>query len=125
MKRVVATILLGFFMVTVGPFSALAFYDIQRHWAKNTIDHLASRGVVAGKSNEVFAPEMAVNRAEFATLMVNSLDLDEEALSLQKGTSSFKDVPPNFWTIIFISVCPLFITHFEFFPLLLLKFLPG
>lgn len=104
MRRLVALVL-GMFLVMTSPLSALAFFDTQGHWADNTIRHLAARDIVHGKSEEVFAPDQAVTRAEFATLLTNGLDWGEETHSLQNGSSSFRDIDSGFWAKGSLELC--------------------
>ncbi|MCR8630571.1 glycoside hydrolase family 2 TIM barrel-domain containing protein [Paenibacillus radicis (ex Xue et al. 2023)] len=55
-------------------------------WAKKQIEVLASKGIVQGTSDHLFAPEEQVSRADFLLLLVRTLEL--------KGTlgSTFADV---------------------------------
>ncbi|HEX9059279.1 MAG TPA: S-layer homology domain-containing protein, partial [Clostridia bacterium] len=69
------------------------FDDVNSHWAKKYIETLASKYIVNGTDNGVFNPDGKVTRAEFATILVNALDI-------QAGTDSaqtFGDVPVNAW----------------------------
>jgi lactocepin len=66
------------------------FKDIKTHWAKDEIEVLASREVVKGKTNDVFAHGESVTRAQFAVLVARALNLPTDGY---KGT--FKDVPAN------------------------------
>jgi len=95
--RKIAVLVLGIFLVTTNPGAAWAFFDTQGHWAGVNIDHLTARGIIHGRSGEIFDPEAAVTRAEFAALLVNCLGLEDQARSLQKGASSFVDVGWGFW----------------------------
>ncbi len=96
---------LGIFLVVASPLPALAFFDTQGHWAGNTIKHLTARTIVHGKSAEIFAPDLPVTRAEFATLLTNGLDLEAETRSLQKGSSSFSDISTGFWAKGSLELC--------------------
>lgn len=68
------------------------FSDIQKHWGKDAIEVLASRGVVSGVDLDHFQPERFVTRAEFAALMLKAFHLDQE-----KHPSPFQDVPSTAW----------------------------
>ena len=105
MRRRLIALVLGVFLVLASPLSALAFFDTQGHWAGTTIRHLAAREVVRGKSAEVFAPNLPVTRAEFATLLTGGLDLEEETRSLQQGSSSFSDIASGFWAQGSLELC--------------------
>lgn len=62
-------------------------------WAKNSIEKLAGAGMVAGVGENRFAPARPVTRAEFASMLVNALNLPVKAGS----TGSFKDVRAGAW----------------------------
>ena len=64
------------------------FTDTNGHWAKKEIEALASRLITSGKTDDTFAPEQKLTRAEFAVLLVRALQIPLEEF---KGT--FKDVP--------------------------------
>jgi hypothetical protein len=44
---------------------APTFTDTAKHWAKDNIDFVASRGLISGTSATAFAPDTAINRADF------------------------------------------------------------
>jgi hypothetical protein len=70
------------------------FKDLDKHWAKEDIEFLASKGIINGKSKEMFNPDGKITRAEFTALIVRLFDLK------QKNTSfniSFKDVNNTDW----------------------------
>ncbi len=54
------------------------FSDIESHWASEAICQLAADGIVKGYPDGTFKPQRNVTRAEFATLLVNSLGLDKQ-----------------------------------------------
>ncbi|MBP2001505.1 2',3'-cyclic-nucleotide 2'-phosphodiesterase [Paenibacillus shirakamiensis] len=77
---------------TPQPPKSPVFKDVAAtHWAFTFITDLASKNIVKGKTETTFEPESTVTRAEFATLLVNALELKA------KGKSVFKDVPSNSW----------------------------
>ena len=61
------------------------------HWAKADVELLASKLVIKGVSDHSFAPNSPITRAEFATLLVRALGLNEEV------STKFSDVPANSW----------------------------
>lgn len=67
------------------------FKDIKTHWAKDEIEVLASREIIKGKTDELFAHGESVTRAQFAVLVARALNLPT---SEYKGT--FKDVPASY-----------------------------
>jgi hypothetical protein len=69
-------------------FNDKTFKDIHQHWAKREIESLASKWVIHGKTDDTFAPEQKLTRAEFAVLLVRAMQIRTEEY---KGI--FKDVP--------------------------------
>ncbi|WP_054971902.1 S-layer homology domain-containing protein [Paenibacillus sp. A3] len=68
------------------------FQDTAGHWAQADVELLASKLVVQGTSEEHFAPDKDVTRAEFASLLVRSL-----GLPLSEMAAPFKDVQAGDW----------------------------
>lgn len=69
------------------------FADTQKHWAEADIALLSSKLIVQGVDAGRFAPDQAVNRAEFAAMLTR-------ALGLAKGkanSNAFTDVRPEAW----------------------------
>ncbi|MBT2661732.1 S8 family serine peptidase [Bacillus sp. ISL-45] len=64
------------------------FKDVTTHWAKDEIEVLASREIIKGKTDELFAHGESVTRAQFAVLVARALNLPTAEY---QGT--FKDVP--------------------------------
>ncbi|MGM0884303.1 MAG: S-layer homology domain-containing protein [Bacillota bacterium] len=73
---------------------AVSFTDTTTHWAKEDITKLASKLIAEGMSDNMFAPERDITRAEFAALVVRSLGLDAVG-----STSAFSDVALNKWYV--------------------------
>ncbi|OXM87050.1 S-layer homology domain-containing protein [Paenibacillus rigui] len=55
-------------------------------WAVEAIDTLASKGIIQGTSDKMFAPDKRISRADVVLLLVRALDLKSEF------TSNFSDV---------------------------------
>ncbi|OBZ09180.1 S-layer homology domain-containing protein [Bacillus sp. FJAT-26390] len=68
------------------------FHDISQHWAKADIELLASKLVINGVTDNTFAPNSNITRAEFAALLVRSLGLASDASS-----AAFTDVKSSDW----------------------------
>jgi len=64
-----------------------SFNDLENHWAKNEIEILAGRGIIAGMGDNSFMPEEKITRAQFATMLFNLLELNEKSY-----TGRFVDV---------------------------------
>lgn len=67
------------------------FKDVIGHSAEESIKALTERGIISGMSEDVFAPDKTMTRAELATIIVRALGLPV------KNQSSFMDVPSNAW----------------------------
>ena len=72
-----------------------SFTDLQGHWARGDIEMLANKLVVRGKTEHQFVPDAMITRAEFASLLVRALGLEEESPEL--GASRFTDVLAANW----------------------------
>lgn len=66
------------------------FKDTNQHWAKKEIHSLASKLITSGKTEELFAPEQKLTRAEFAVLLVRAMQVP-----LKEYEGIFKDVPES------------------------------
>lgn len=67
------------------------FADIVGHKDKTSIEILASRGIINGKTENTFEPNSTMTRAEFATIIARGLGLP------QKSNAIFRDVTSNDW----------------------------
>lgn len=67
------------------------FGDIQGHWAQAFIEEMASKFVTTGVSEDAFAPEATITRAEFVTMALKAIG------ETAQGTSSFADVNDSDW----------------------------
>ena len=54
---------------------AVTFKDIEKHWAQEQIEVLASRSITSGNTAATFTPEGKLTRAEFAVLLVRALNI--------------------------------------------------
>lgn len=69
------------------------FKDLNpNHWAYDQVQAMVRCGIIAGYPDNTFHPNKEVNRAEFAKMLVLSLNLDEEA-----SGQTFKDIPKTHW----------------------------
>lgn len=67
--------------------------DIQNHWAKDAIKVLVDRGLFKGVDNNKFAPDTAMTRAMFTTVLSR---FAEENIA-PYSSSRFTDVAPGQW----------------------------
>ncbi|HWI61081.1 MAG TPA: S-layer homology domain-containing protein [Symbiobacteriaceae bacterium] len=55
-----------------------AFKDLEKHWAKEDCEFLATLGIVNGMGNDEFGPDQPLTRAQFAKLVVLGLKLQAD-----------------------------------------------
>ncbi len=72
--------------------SLVNFEDVKGHWAESYIERLASQNIITGKSENSFAPDDKITRAELVTLLYR-LSGTEEAYNVSK----FNDVKESDW----------------------------
>jgi hypothetical protein len=85
------------------------FKDVSTdHWAYQEINQMAERGIVSGYPDQTFRPEEIVSRAEFAKMMVLSLNLPT-----LKRESSFQDISDQNWASPFIEAARPYLTGFR------------
>lgn len=78
----------------------LVFPDVPAdYWAAPAIDALTARGLVSGLPEGLFAPELAITRAELAAQIRRGFELDSAA-----ETVEFTDVPADHWGVVPIAV---------------------
>lgn len=73
--------------------SAVGFTDIQGHWAYSSIVRMVDAGVFQGISATEFAPNTAITRAEFVTMLAKYDGYNAAGYT----SSKFRDVPANSW----------------------------
>jgi len=72
----------------------ITFGDISKHWAKEDIELLATKGIINGLKNGSFAPDKNITRAEFTALLARALDLPNATIK-----ENFTDVRPTEWYV--------------------------
>ncbi|MBQ8539841.1 MAG: S-layer homology domain-containing protein [Clostridia bacterium] len=73
---------------TVNPFTDLP----DKHWAKESILTLYSKGIINGMDEDTFAPDEFVTRAQFVTMLTKAFDLTSST-----PISAFDDVKTTSW----------------------------
>lgn len=68
------------------------FIDTRGYWAEQYITALADRSIIGGFPDGSFKPSADITRAQFAAIAVKALNLPTG-----QKTSSFTDVPANYW----------------------------
>lgn len=77
------------------PVISSQFTDVSSNfWASNEINKLASAGIISGYPDRTFKPDLPVSRAEFASLLVSGLNLQNTPTFPQQ---IFRDVPNSNW----------------------------
>ncbi|WP_027086874.1 S-layer homology domain-containing protein [Cohnella panacarvi] len=71
-----------------------SFADLKGHWAQRDVEQLASKLIVQGVSDSLFAPDARIIRAEFTALLVRALGIGVED-GARKLT--FQDVDQDDW----------------------------
>ncbi|MBP1991671.1 S-layer homology domain-containing protein [Paenibacillus eucommiae] len=74
--------------------SKKSFVDLQSHWSQSDVELLASKLIVNGRTDTGFFPEDNVTRAEFVSLIIRALGLEEEVMPAQ---NAFTDVGKSDW----------------------------
>lgn len=64
------------------------FTDIEKHWAKESIDYVVGRGLLSGTAEITFAPDTAMTREMLVTALGRRAGVDTKAYT----TNSFTDV---------------------------------
>lgn len=69
-----------------------SFEDLQGHWSKNSVEMLASRGIIRGKSESSFEPDASLTIAEFLALVTRVLDVEAS----NKNTN-YRNIASGVW----------------------------
>lgn len=86
------------------------FSDLpQNHWAYNAVKFMVERGIIIGYPDNTFRPDNPVTRAEFARIMVISLNLPIKVTD----EPSFKDVPKDHWAYPYVESAKYYLTGFR------------
>jgi len=73
------------------------FTDIGGHWAADFITALARQNLIGGFEDGSFKPDIPINRAQYASLVVNAFNPPAK-----RSATTFSDVPTTFWAKSFI-----------------------
>jgi hypothetical protein len=82
MKKVIVSILAAA-MLTTSNVLAISFDDTRGHWAEQTINTLAERGVVNGFTDTEFVPDGEVTRAQYLKMIMEATGV--EATEYREG----------------------------------------
>ncbi|RPK30642.1 hypothetical protein EDO6_01269 [Paenibacillus xylanexedens] len=70
------------------------FSDVSSHWSRDDVQDLASRLIVQGTGENVFAPDRSITRAEFTAVLLRGLGLHAPRST---EAASFTDVKTGSW----------------------------
>ena len=104
MKKILVVVialsmLLGLFAVRPALVNAAGFGDVPAgYWAKDQIDYLVVKGVIAGFPDGTFKPETPVTREQFAKMVCVAKGIKE----YKPSTATFKDVNSSRWSYGFV-----------------------
>ncbi|WMT41194.1 Ig-like domain repeat protein [Paenibacillus sp. D2_2] len=59
-----------------------SFSDISGHWVENNIKQAVNAGIVSGYQDDTFKPDRTVTRAEFAVMLMNTLNPQGDEVAL-------------------------------------------
>ena len=76
----------------------MGYNDTKTHWAKDEIKSMTAKNVVNGVGKNLFKPNANVTRAEFAKMIVASLEVE-----LVEYDGTFKDVKKSDWFAEYVS----------------------
>ncbi|MFD1358990.1 S-layer homology domain-containing protein [Fictibacillus halophilus] len=77
-----------------------AFTDIEKHWAKEEINIASALGIINGKTDTEFKPEMNITRAEIAKIIKLAFD---PSVTFEDGTpKNFSDLKTSHWAYNYI-----------------------
>ncbi|RZT21539.1 S-layer homology domain-containing protein [Fictibacillus sp. BK138] len=72
-----------------------AFSDTKTHWAKNDINTASALGIISGKTDTEFMPDMKITRAEIAAIIVRAF---KSTVDFESGSNkSFTDLKSGHW----------------------------
>lgn len=87
---------------------SFAFTDLtQDHWAKDAVQQMVEKNVLSGYDDGTFRPDSEITRAEFATILVKTLDIKESTTNFE-----FKDVEGIHWAQEYIDKANSFLTGY-------------
>lgn len=111
MKRIFALVMVFTMIVTTSAMAettTTTFKDVSTtHWAYDAIELMAGKGIINGDGG-YFRPNDTVSRAEFAKMLVLTLDLD----LVSPSTASFTDVSKSDWEFKYVETAKNYLTGF-------------
>lgn len=94
-KRITLLLLLAFVVLSVCPAAASSFSDMASNKYEYAVNELEALHIVKGYEDGTFRPDEELTRAEFCSLMINTLGLD--GIASNPTETEFADVPSSHW----------------------------
>jgi len=86
-----------------------AFTDLsQNHWAYDAVEKMVDNNVISGYTDGTFRPNAEITRAEFATILVKTLEIKNKNTIVE-----FEDVEGKHWAEEFIDLANPFLTGYS------------
>lgn len=91
-------------------FNSKGFKDVkENHWAYKYIIWMQEKGIIDGVGNNMFNPGGTVTRAQFAKMMVNTLNLQ----LYSPKTPTFSDVKKGSWEYQYVESAKNYLTYYK------------
>lgn len=91
-------------------FNSKGFKDVkENHWAYKYINWMLDNKIIDGVGNNMFDPKGTVTRAQFAKMMVNTLNLQ----LISPETPTFSDVKKNSWEYQYVESAKNYLTRYK------------
>ena len=101
MKKCLLIMMVLLIAMTSSIVFAVSFSDLtNEHWAYEPIIEMANKGILSGYPDGTFLPNKSITRAEFAKILVLSLDLKDET----NKNSFFDDVDSSHWSYDYVRI---------------------
>jgi len=100
----VLSLVLSSFSMAFAADSSAGLTDIAGNANEDAIQVAYDLGIVTGNPDMTFAPDKAVNRAEFAAMITRALNIPDSALA-GYTTTTFKDTVGYGWAVPYLAFC--------------------
>lgn len=109
MKKILVLLVVTIAILSCNVFAA-SFSDLtSEHWAYKPISDMTEKGILNGYPDGSFKPNKSITRAEFAKILVNTLNLTSDS----SNNIQFKDVPEEHWAHNYIKVASKYLTGYQ------------
>lgn len=80
-------------------YNKISFNDISSHWGNSYITFMAAHNMISGTGDNLFSPNKAVTRAEFAKMLAGIANANVSVFT----TSAFTDIKAGNWYLPYVS----------------------